>query len=147
MKVIWLMTGYRKRLRIWETNYGRDCGWIIEQKGKPIAILSDAQFQDMFWESYKIDVVTDDADLRQRIATREFWARAEEEGLVYRNRGFGCVAEGAFPALTPYTEDGRLVMRRLYIAIAAPRPWDEAIIWIRRWAKRRDVRLNPGIGS
>ena len=93
------MTGYLRRLQIWETNYGRDCGWIIEQKGKPIAILSDAQFHEMFWDSYKIDVVTDDSDLRQRIASREFWARAEAEGLVYRNRGFGCVAAFAFPAL------------------------------------------------
>jgi hypothetical protein len=141
------VTGYLKRLRIWETNYGRDCGWIIEQKGKPIAILSDAQFQEMFWDSYKIDVVTDDSELRDRLATREFWARAEAEGLVYRNRGFGCVAAFAFPALTPYTQDGRLLMRALYINIAAPRPWDEAMIWIRRCFRRKDVRGNPEIES
>ena len=139
------MTDYLTRVRIWETNYGRECGWIIEQKGQPIAILSDAQFHEMFWDSYKIDVVTDDPDLRERIASREFWANAEAEGLVYRNKGFGCAAAFAFPALTPYTEGGRLLMRGLYINIAGPRLWDQAMIWIRRCAKRRNARCKPDI--
>ncbi len=132
------MRNYLRRLRIWETNYGRDAGWIVEQRGKPIAILSDAQWQDMFWDSYKIDVQTDDADLRERIASGEFWANAEAEDLVYRNREFGPVATLPFPAVTPYTPDGRLVMRRLYIPIAEPRPWDWVVLWIRRRAWRKE---------
>ena len=133
------MKAYLRRLRIWETNHGRDCGWTIEQHGDPIAILSDAQQQDMFWHTYKIDVLTQDADLRERIASGEFWANAEAEGLIYRNREFGCAATCAFPALSPYTEDGRLAMRGLYIRIGAPRPWDTFALWVRRHMKRKTV--------
>jgi hypothetical protein len=127
---------YRNRLHIWETNYGRDAGWIIERRGAPVAILTDVQFQVMFWDTYKIEIVTHDLALRERIGSREFWDNAEAEGLLYRNRKFEYVAEIAFPALTPFTQDGRLIMRGLYLRIGAPRVWDKVVLWARRRAKR-----------
>ena len=32
---------YWKRLKIWEMNFGRDEGWIVERNGHPIGILSN----------------------------------------------------------------------------------------------------------
>jgi hypothetical protein len=46
---------YRKRLEIWETNYGRDAGWILERNGQPIAILSNWRNQEMFWDGYDLE--------------------------------------------------------------------------------------------
>ena len=38
---------YRRRLRIWETDFGRDAGWIGERDGKPVAQLIHPRFVDM----------------------------------------------------------------------------------------------------
>lgn len=128
--------GYDRRLRIWETNYGRDCGWVIERKGKPIAILTEPRWEEMFWDSYRLEIVADDPDLRALMITKEFWATAEAENLGWRNREIGEVAEFAFPALSPFPEPGRLMMRGLYLAIGEPWPWDWIVLWIRRWLRR-----------
>jgi hypothetical protein len=132
--------GYSRRLRIWETNYGRDAGWVIERQSQVVAILTDPRFEDMFWDSYRLEVVTADPELRQRMRTPEFWAVAESEGLVWRNREFGEVANGAFPALSPFPEPGRLIVRRLYLDIGQPWPWDFFVLWWRRW---RQLHANP----
>ena len=125
------MRSYGDRLRIWETNYGRDAGWVIERRGEAIAVLTDLRFEDMFWDSYRIEVVTNDPELRQRMQTAEFWSAAESEGLAWRSREFGEVADGAFPALSPFPEPGRITMRHLYLPIGQPRPWDRLVMWWR----------------
>src|SRR5262245_3177494 len=117
------LQGYARRIRLWETDYGRDCGWVIERQGKPIAVLTEPRYHDMFWCSYRMEIVADDPDLRAQMLTKEFWLKDKAEGLVWRNREFGEVAEYAFPALSPFPESGRLLMRALYLAIGGPWPW------------------------
>jgi hypothetical protein len=126
------MHAYRRRLRIWETNYGRDCGWIVERQDRPIAVLTEPRWEDMFWDSYRMEIVADDPELRARMFTTEFWLKVEAEGLVWRNREFGDVAEFAFPGGEPFPEPGRLMMRGLYLLIGEPWPWDWVVLWIRR---------------
>ncbi|MGL4420271.1 MAG: hypothetical protein ACRCZF_06380, partial [Gemmataceae bacterium] len=58
---------YDQRLRIWESNYGRDAGWVIERQGEVIAVLTDPRFEDMFWDSYRMDVVASGPELRMRM--------------------------------------------------------------------------------
>jgi hypothetical protein len=132
-----VFAGYNRRLRIWETNYGRDAGWFIERRGQIIAVLTDPRWEDMFWDSYRIDITTEDPELRPLLQTEAFWAKAESEPLVWRNREFGEVAEFAFPALAPFPEPGRLMMRALYLSIAEPWPWDSLVLWFRTWRRRR----------
>ena len=127
---------YARRLQIWEANFGRDGGWVIERHGIPIAILTEPRDEEMFWESYRLEIVAEDAQLREQMLTSEFWAKAEAEGLVWRNRAFGEVAEFAFPSLSPFPEPGRLMMRGLYLAISNPRPWDSIVLWARSWFPR-----------
>ncbi len=134
------MRRYDQRLRIWETNCGRDAGWVIERQGETIALLTDPRFEDTFWDSYRMEIVTATADLRQRMQTVEFWSLAESEGLVWRSREFGEVANGAFPALSPFPEPGRLSMRELYLPIAAPLWWDRLVLW---WRRRRQKHTEP----
>lgn len=134
------MRSYGRRLRIWETNYGRDGGWVVERRGRVIAVLTDPRFEDMFWDSYRLEVVTDDPELRRRMQTPELWAAAESEGLVWRSREFGEVAGGAFPALSPFPEAGRLTVRRLYLSIGEPWPWDKLVLW---WRRRKQRHAEP----
>src|ERR1051326_7193222 len=60
---------YHRRLRIWETNFGREAGWLIERHGQPIAILTEPRSEDMFWDSYRLEILTNDPELRQRFLT------------------------------------------------------------------------------
>lgn len=137
------MGSYERRLRIWETNYGRDAGWHIERRGEVIAVLTDWRWHEMFWDSYEMEIVASDADLRRRMQTREFWAVAESEGLTWRNREFGELAEFAFPSLTPFPEVGRLTMRGLYLPIEPPWPWDRVVLcWRRRFGRSRAASAN-----
>ena len=49
-----MFTNYTRRLHIWETDYGRDAGWLVERHGKTIAVLTDPLWIDMFWFSYRL---------------------------------------------------------------------------------------------
>jgi hypothetical protein len=109
---------------------------VIERQGKPIALLTEPRWEEMFWDSYHMEAVADDPQLRVQMLTKEFWANAEAEGLVWRNREFGDVADFAFPALSPFPEPGRLMMRGLYLAIGDPWPWDSIVLWVRSWLRR-----------
>jgi hypothetical protein len=102
--------------------------------------LFDPRFEDMFWYSYRLDVTTDHPELRQKMQTTEFWRRAESEGLVWRSREFGDIAEIAFPGWDPFPEPGRLVMRGLYLDVGEPAPWDQLVLWLRRrWCSRQAI--------
>jgi hypothetical protein len=123
---------YLRRLRIWETDFGRDAGWVIEREGQPIAVFTGPRTEEEFWDSYRLEVVTPDRVLGQRLRTEEFW-RGESGDLAYRSREFGEVAPFAFPALLPFPEPGRLKMRGLYLPIGWPGALDDLALWVRRW--------------
>jgi hypothetical protein len=62
------------RLQILESNYGRDGGWYVEDEGERVALLSEPEYHDMFWESYRIEVLSDDPVTRQAALTSvSFW--------------------------------------------------------------------------
>lgn len=140
---------YDRRLRIWETNYGRDCGWQIERNGEVIAVLSEPRYEEMFWESYRMEIVTEDLELRGRLLTTEFWVVAEAEGLRWKNLEFGEFAEFAFPSLSPFREPGRLTMRGLYLPIDPPKLYDKMMLAYRRWRRNRMANKpsQPSSGS
>src|SRR5262245_50642085 len=126
------MRHYLRRLRIWETDYGRMPGWLVERDGQPIAQLTEPRFEEMFWDSYRLDILTDDSELRRRMLTEKFWNNAESERLVWRSRAYGELAPSAFPASNPFPEPGRLTMRGLYLPIRPPKLFDRFVLWIRR---------------
>ncbi len=138
------MRSYGQRLRIWETDYGRDAGWHIERQGEVVVVLTDPRWEDMFWYSYRMEAVAGDPELRRRLQTAEFWAVAADEGLVYRSREFGEVAGDAWPALSPFPEPGRLTMRQLHLSVAEPRLWDWVALW---WRRRGQRRAEPGAAA
>ena len=134
---------YGRRLRIWETNCGRASGWVIEKQGTPIAKLTDCRWEEVFWDSYRLEVVTDDPDLRAQLLMKEFWAVAEAEGLAYRSLEFGEVAPFAFPSLSPFSEPGRLMMRGLFLDIGQPGLFASFVLWFRRWRRDRASKRRP----
>jgi hypothetical protein len=111
------------RLQILESNYGRDDGWYVEEEGERVAVLSEPEYHDMFWECYRIEVLTDNPVIRQAALTSlSFW---QDRSLVFRSRRFGLVAEYAVAGHMPMP--GRIIMRGLYLPVRiepAPRvPW------------------------
>lgn len=115
------------RLRILETNYGRDGGWFVEYEGRRVALLTDPWFADMFWDSYHLTVLSDSPGEREAILnSTAFW---RESPLVYKSRIFSL--EAAFAISAGLDTDGRVSMRGLYLPVR----WQflgELIVWLRR---------------
>jgi hypothetical protein len=126
------LPGSARRLRILETDYGRNAGWVVEWEGREIAVLTEPEFVDMFWESYRIESHVEDKDERCRILTDKDWWLANLSGLTFRNREFNDVALSAFPAGDVFTVKGRIIMRALYLNVDEPNLWDRFILFLRR---------------
>jgi hypothetical protein len=47
----------RRRLALFESDCGRKTGWYVEYEGRPIAVLTDPRYEDMFWVSYHIEAL------------------------------------------------------------------------------------------
>ena len=128
---------YRKKLAIWETDWGRDSGWFIELDGETLARLTEPRWEEMFWVSYRMEIMTDDSGIREQLKTEQFWTEqfwdyAEDERPVWRNIRFGDVAEGVFPAGTPFPEPGRLTVRCLYLPLREPSIIDWGVLRFRK---------------
>ena len=131
--------GYRDRLRVWESDYGRSEGWDLELDGRVVARMDEPRFEDMFWMSYRVTPVTDDPALAERVLTEAFWKGGEPLDLVYR-RATGLVAEHPVPSTRPLVGPSRVNMRGLYVDIRDPRPWESLVLLVRRLLHRSRQR-------
>jgi hypothetical protein len=120
----------RVRMALFETGYGRTAGWYVEHEGRRLALLSDPAFEDMFWDSYRIEALTDDPEERRRVLSDPSWWLQGK--LVFRSRAFDAVASTAFPAGCVFTGSGRVLMRALYLYIGPPTLWERMVLWLRR---------------
>jgi hypothetical protein len=120
----------RLRLVLFETDYGRRAGWYVERAGQRVALLLDPRFEDMFWDSYRVEPLVEDPEERRRILSDRGWWH--QRGLVFRNRQFDAVADTAFAGGEVFTEAGRVVMRGLHLGIGPPNCWERAVMWVRR---------------
>jgi hypothetical protein len=90
-----------------------DC-WDVELDGRPVAVLTDGRYYDMFWGSYLIQPLTEDPKELQYLYSEDFW----HGPLVFRSRKSGRLAAYAFPsgeAASMLRQSGRVVMRGLYV--------------------------------
>ena len=132
---------YSDLLRIWETNFGRDAGWILKREGETLAVLTDSQYHDMFWESYQLEIVATDAATRQVLITPEFWTGPACSELTWHNRLFDLVPLAPLPAGLQSELPGRLIVRGLYLLVRAPWQMDRLVLWVRRRQRLRRERL------
>jgi hypothetical protein len=121
-------TDREHRLRIFETDYGREAGWYVEHHGRRIAVLTAPRFEEMFWDSYRIEPLTEDPEEAQRLSSPEHRLNNE---FVFRSREFGETAGYAFPAGQPFCGDHRVLMRGLYLRISSPSVWERLLLWCR----------------
>lgn len=126
-----------RRLRILESNLGRDHGWYVEVEGRRLAVLTDCRWHDQFWESYHLEPLTNDPAELLLLFTDDFWGRSRE--LAFRSREFEEAVPDAYPSINAGTvlkESGRLVVRRLYLDVPCY-DWDSLLLWLRRLWRRR----------
>jgi hypothetical protein len=130
-----------RRLRILESNYGRDGGWYVEVEGRRLAALTDPQYYDMFWDSYRLEPLTTDPAELEMLFSADFWDHCG--GITFRSRAFGEVAPNAFPSLLAgavLQQTGRLVVRGLYLPVPCY-CWDWLLLELRRlWHWLNDRR-------
>src|SRR5262249_43960439 len=109
-------TNRRRRLELWESNLGGACGWNVELDGRPVALLTDGQLAEMFWNSYRLTPLTEDPEQRRRILTARDWWMGQWDRITYRSRAIGVPADGAYLAGYVFNSEGRVVIRSgLYI--------------------------------
>lgn len=124
----------RWRMRVLQTNFGRDSGWFVELDGRQIGLLTDQCFAEMFWDDCALTPLVEEPAERERLMSDAKWWHTA--GLKFRNREFDVYAEYAFAAGSVFTDPGRVMMRGLYINVEPPMTdWEE--YWIRRARSRR----------
>lgn len=111
-------------------------GWFVERDGRPVAILSDPHFADMFWYAWQIDVLGEDPAERDALLSDAYWKNELMSRTVFRSREFGTISDGFWAGLEPI-RDGRLVMRGLYQPVRQSWPWDWLALRARRWTRGR----------
>ncbi|RYG71270.1 hypothetical protein EON80_05480 [bacterium] len=107
-----------QRLRIWETDYGRTAGWLMELRGHPVAILSDPKPEEKPWTSYRFAPVTQDVKLLAAMKTEQFWK--ELNGITFRSREFHIEVTDVVAAASTHLDLSRIVLRGLAIPIEPP---------------------------
>ena len=110
------------RVLLEQTNHGRSEGWDVELDGRVIAYLDEPQWEDMFWVSYRITPVTDDAALAAQLLSEEFWRGEGWQSVRFRSRAVGLIAPNAFPAVGPLLAPARVNMRGLYLTTDSADP-------------------------
>jgi hypothetical protein len=124
-----MVSARERRLRIFESNFGRDAGWYVEYEEHRIAVLTDPRPADMFWYSYTIDPLVEDLGRRADLLdSRVHWDRCD---FIYRNRVFDQTAPGWVSAGQPPFENGRALMRGLYLNIGHPSLWERFLLVLR----------------
>ncbi|MEM9252810.1 MAG: hypothetical protein AAGB29_10720 [Planctomycetota bacterium] len=126
---------YREKLAIWESNFGRSDGWILEVDGHPTAVLDDNEYYDMFWDSYRVSLLPESKYTLDEVFTMEFWCK---RSLVYRSKATDITTRQAvISSGEAFPKPGRVVLRGLYISIGMPNVIDQcALAWRRYWTKR-----------
>jgi hypothetical protein len=116
------------RFRIAERAHCRT-GWQveIETDRRPLALLTDPQWDDMFWVSYAYTAASDIPAERAALDTIEFWTRYD---LLYRSRDIDLVAPYAFAGLRG-PSSGRISIRGLYLVPEFTR-YERFLLWLRR---------------
>ncbi|RYX81667.1 hypothetical protein EON83_22995 [bacterium] len=71
------------RARIEAADYGRESGWVVEYDAQPIALFSNAQYWDMFWELWEVTPLTQEETILAKLQDSFFF---DEPGVVFRNR-------------------------------------------------------------
>ncbi|WP_338763218.1 hypothetical protein WAF17_19180 [Bernardetia sp. ABR2-2B] len=89
------------------SNYGRDSIWLVELNGQVIAKLSDANFEDMLWYSYKITFLNKKNIISSN--PQSWW----EDDFKFKNEYLSEYAENPFS--NDMLVDGRVKMRALYV--------------------------------
>jgi hypothetical protein len=89
--------------------------WLVERDGRAVATLTDPQYEDMFWTSYRIEPLADDPDEQAAIVSDEFWLVEFLTRTRYRNQAGGWYGQGWWAATdTGVVRDGRIIMRGLF---------------------------------
>src|SRR4051794_8155398 len=98
-----------RRLRIYESDFGRRFGWYLELDGERLAALTDPVWDGdgQFWHRYTMTPLGD-LETARRLATPEFWYGGNLLRFVFENREFGTRVRDALPGGLQVADDGTI---------------------------------------
>lgn len=116
--------GWFDRHRRWVEAY-RHPAWVVVRDGTQVAVLTEPEFEDMFWFWWKVEPQSDEPMARAEVLSSSFWSIDLLPRTKFISRAFGHEA-AAFWGGTGI-KDGRVLMRGLYQGVPA-RWWDRLIV-------------------
>lgn len=95
-----------------KSDYGRDYGWHIEYKGEVIGELVECEFEDMFWDRYKVISINEKLD--SYLFDTNLW---NQVAFKFRNKYYNQYAPNAFPGgnFIHIEKSREVTMRALYL--------------------------------
>ena len=124
-----MLRRYRALFTTWLSDYGRSNGWIIERSGHMIGKLVDAEYAEMFWDHYRVEEISRDPSCPSVLAD-EFWTEFDFEHIQFRSIATGDLVENAIPARHRPDDDGRVMIRGLYIPVRNPSFLESGILML-----------------
>jgi hypothetical protein len=112
-----------RRVRAIAANYGCDEGWYVYWHGLRIAELTEWRFEEMFWDSYQLTPLTENADTVARINTNDFWRNGN---ATFRTRSTDLPSARAVLASNAPVAD-RIPVRGLYVE-GARNLWEHILV-------------------
>lgn len=121
--------------KIYESDFGRRTGWIVELNGLPIAILHSGVRVEMFWDQYEVSMLTDDEQIQLKFWSSDFWnMEAISTGITFRNRELTSLRPAYFPIIHISSTLGVITARGLYFSVEEVKaPSEEHIGLLSRW--------------
>ena len=134
-----LSLSYINKLKVWESDYGRQNGWIVEKNSKPVALLTDPEYVDMFWVSYQIELIDQSENLVSQMQTQDFWNEFHSKGFVLRNRTIPSFEKSDMVLVSMHESVGRVSFRSLHIHINSPTIFDGLLLMARStWSRLKN---------
>lgn len=120
--------------------------WYVEYRGERIGLLTDPQFADMFWTSFRLVPLTKKPEVLASLYTDGFWNQCEASGVVFRHAPSGRRSSHGFPALNPaagLADSGRICVRAPWLDKPRHRrvltPLWRLRVGVRRWLRSHSL--------
>lgn len=117
----------KRRVEIYESDFGRKFGWDVYLKNILIAELTDSTWllDSQFWHEYNLTVLTDNSDIYRRMTQNDFWYNSENlNNIRYVNKKYGTECTDVLSG-NPFIMGDQLKirMRFLYVPVRL-KLWD-----------------------
>ena len=76
------------RYKLWFNVYETGGSWFVERDSRTVALLTDPQYVDMFWDAWRLEPLVEDSSERAIIMSNGYWNDEFLPRTVFRSREY-----------------------------------------------------------